>query len=130
MAPCGCNPSNHDLVLWKYYAKKTTLTIAFDDFGATRLGKRNTEHLVKALKEKCEDAEANWERSKLCGINLKWDCTRREFQLNVLGLVKRIQKRHECPTPDKPQDSPTDHTTPNHGKKQQRTKENTVLKKT
>ena len=126
--PHGCIPSKCTPSLWNHDATKTMFDLVVDEFEVKCLRKINAEHLVKALKDNYEDVEVNWEGKKLCGINLKWDCTKRECQINVPGHVKKLQKIHDHPAPDKLQHLPSNCATKN-AEKQQCVKENTILKK-
>ena len=101
LSPYGHSPSKYTLGLQNYNTVKTIFTLAFEAFGVKYLNKRNTDHLVKGLKEKYQDTEVNWEGDKLCSINFKWDCTKRECQLNVLAHMNELQQRHKHQKPSK-----------------------------
>ena len=78
-APCGRTLSKHIPSLRKNDATNTMLTLVVNDFRVKKFSNSNAEHLTQALKDKHEGVEANWEGIKLCGINLKLDCTKREY---------------------------------------------------
>ena len=44
-----------------------------DNFALKCIDADNALHLIKALKDKHEDVELNWQGNKLCDINLQWD---------------------------------------------------------
>ena len=70
---------------------------------------------MKVLNVKYEHEEVSWKRDKICGINLKWDCTKYEGQLNALGRMNKLQQRCGHPTPSKLQHAPADFTAPTYG---------------
>ena len=71
--PYGHTPSKYTSGLLKHDTTKTMLNLVVNDFRVKHIIKSNAKHLIQALKDKHEDKEVNWEGSKLCGIDLKWD---------------------------------------------------------
>ena len=51
---------------------------------------------MQSLKDKHDDAEVNWKGKKLCFINLKWDCTKSECQLNVTENIKKTPEKMQA----------------------------------
>ena len=86
-----------------------------DDFGVKYIGKDNANHLIKALKDKYEDVEVNWEGDKLCGITLRWNYDTKQCKLSLPGYIDKLKARFNIPTPTKPQLAPADYTTPTYG---------------
>ena len=66
----GYSPAKFTPGLWKHLTKDIIFTLVADDFGAKHTKKSDVEHLIQALRSKCDDAEVNWKGDKLCGITL------------------------------------------------------------
>ena len=119
LAPYGYTPSKYTPGLWKHNSNKVIFTLVVDDFGVKYIGKDNANHLIKALKDKYEDVEVNWEGDKLCGITLRWNYDTKQCKLSLPGYIDKLKARFNIPTPTKPQLAPADYTTPTYGRKQQ-----------
>ena len=96
----GYTPSKHIPGLWKHDTTNNFFALGVDCFGVKHLRKSNYDYLTQALKDKHE-VELNWEGKKLCGIKLKYNYTKRECRLRVLGCIKKLKKKFKHLTPAK-----------------------------
>jgi uncharacterized protein YegP (UPF0339 family) len=104
--------------LWKQETKKTTFTLAVDDFGVQYFSKEDADHLINAIKESYT-VKVNWTGSKDVGINLKWNYDKEEVILSTEGYVKKALKEYQHKQPTKPFDAPTKYHKPEFGQKVQ-----------
>lgn len=129
LAPYGYTPTRCAPGLWKYTNDKVIFGLIVDDFAVKYTSRAQAEHLVQALKDKDEDVDINWDGNKLCGINLKWNCTNRTCKLSIPDYIEKLRQRFNLPKPTRPQHTPADRATPNFGQKQQYVQNKTPLKK-
>ena len=93
LAPYGYTPTKYTPGLWKHQSNNNMFALVVDDFALKYIGKDNALHLIKALQDKYEDVEVNWDGTKLCGINLQWDYVKRQYKLNLKGFIAKLRQR-------------------------------------
>ena len=107
--------------LFKHETRPIAFCLVVDDFGVKYVGKEHAEHLIQTLKEANYKITTDWEGTKFCGIDLKWDYENGTVDLSMNDYVEKALQRFEHPNPNKPEDSPHDWTAPQYGSKQQLT---------
>ena len=70
---------------------KTTFTLVVDDFQVSYFSKRDTDHLINALKNKYK-IKIDWKGEKYIGINFQRDYIKGEVILLIKGYVERALK--------------------------------------
>jgi hypothetical protein len=74
LAPCGYAPVPVTPGLWRQNIRRTTFTLAVDDFGIKYFRKIDAEHLFSALKDKYALTQ-DWSGSNYLGMTLDWNYT-------------------------------------------------------
>ncbi len=88
------------------------------NFGVKYVGKENAQHLLDTVRHyyKCS---CDWKGEQYCGLTLKWDYEGKKVHVSMPGYVTKALTRFQHPPPDKSQDQPYPHATPNYGAKMQ-----------
>ena len=117
----GYHQSPYTPGLFKHETRPVAFCLVVDDFGVKYVGKENAEHLINTLQDADYVITKDWEGTKFCGIDLKWDYINRTLDISMDGHVAAALQRFEHSTPTKPQDAPHPWTSINYGAKTQLT---------
>ena len=72
LAPCGYKPARFTLGLWSHAPTNLSFTLIVDDFGVKFTNISQANHLITALKTKCE-LSIDWLGRLYCGVSLNWN---------------------------------------------------------
>ena len=102
LAPSGYYEMPHTPVLWKHVSCPIAFILVVDYFGVKYVNKKNSDHLVAALKRKYKISE-DWMGSLYCGIDLRWNYTNRTLDLGTPEYIKTQLQLYKHKTPTRPQ---------------------------
>jgi hypothetical protein len=107
LAPCGYAPAPVTPGLWRHNTRRTTFTLAVDDFGIKCFRKVDAEHLFSALKDKCSLTQ-DWSGSNYLGMTLDWNHTavRPHVDVSVPKFVDEGRSKHQHLSPKFAQHAP------------------------
>ena len=105
LAPAGYYEVPHTPGLWKHLSRPIAFTLVVDDFGEKYAGKKNSYHLIAALKVKYKISE-DCTGSLYCGIDLDWNYIARTLEFVMPGYINTQLQRNEHSKPTHPQHSP------------------------
>jgi hypothetical protein len=99
LAPCGCAPVRFTPGLWKPNERRTTFTLAVDDFGIKYFHKADADHLFSAPHDKHELTK-DWTGTSYLGLTLNWNCKAGHVDISMPNCVpKALAKfQHACIT--------------------------------
>jgi hypothetical protein len=89
-----------------------------DDFGIKYLKKEDLDQLIQSL-EKYYDVSVNLDGKEFVKIWLDWDYENRQVHLSMVPYLQKALRQFNNIVPTKYQDSPSPHTEPKYGAKQQ-----------
>ena len=118
LAPFGYYPVDHTPGLWRHRTRRTTFTLAVDDFGIKYFCKDDADHLFASLATKYELTQ-DWTGSQYLGFQLDWHYDQGYVDLSMPGYVTKALGTLQHPAPSKSQDSPHAWTVPVYGQKTQ-----------
>ena len=95
----------HTPGLWKHVSHPISFTFVVDNFGVKYVNKKNSNHIIAALKGKYKISK-DWTGRLYCGINLRWDYTTRTLNLGTPGYIKTQLQQYKHKKPTSPQHSP------------------------
>jgi hypothetical protein len=117
LAPHGYAPVRFTPGLWKHKTRRTTFTLAVDDFGIKYFCKADADHLFSAIEEKYELTK-DWSGTSYLGLTIKWNYPI-YVDINMPEYVPKGLVKFAHPTPKSPQHAPHQWTTPVYGQKVQ-----------
>jgi hypothetical protein len=97
LAPHGCAPVRFTPGLWKHNTRRTTFTLAVDDFGMKHFHhKADADHLFSALHGKHELTK-DWTGTSYLGLALKWNCKAGCVDISMPNYVLKAKFQHASP---------------------------------
>jgi hypothetical protein len=118
LAPHGYTPMPFTPGLWKHKTRRTTFTLAVDDFGIKYFSKADAAHLFSALEEKYV-ITTDWSGSSYLGFTLDWNYDEGWVDLSMHEYVPKALAKLGHKKPKMPQHSPHLWSTPNYGQRVQ-----------
>ena len=104
----GYIKTKHTPGLWKHINRPIAFTLCVDDFGVKYIGKQHAEHLIRTLEKHYEALTVDWEGTKFCGIDMKWNYHKRVCDISIQDYVARTltkfsnwQHIRRCHSPSK-----------------------------
>ena len=89
----------HTPGLWKHAWRPISFALVVDDFLINYVGKAHALHLENILKVKYKEVATDWNASLFCGVHLKWDYTKRTFDLSMPGYFDAALREFTHPMP-------------------------------
>ena len=120
LAPYGYHPVPHTPGLWRHTDRRTTFTLAVDDFGIKYFGKANADHLFAALATKYT-ITIDWTGSSYLGFKIDWDYPAGHVDISMPSYVPKALHTLGHLPPTRPQHSPHRWSAPVYGQKVQLT---------
>ena len=102
----------------KHNQRRTTFTLAVDDFGIKFFVKPDADHLFSALQEKY-NITIDWTGNSYLGFTLDWDYKAGHVDLSMPASVPKGLKKFNHVKPRLPQHAPHRWTKPAYGSKVQ-----------
>ena len=118
LAPYGYFPVAHTPGLWRHTDRRTTFTLAVDDFGIKFFSQSDADHLFAALATKYALTK-DWTGSSYLGFKINWDYSAGHVDISMPGYVPKALLTLRHPSPPRPQHSPHRWTAPVYGQKVQ-----------
>ena len=118
LAPFGYYPVTHTPGLWRHDERRTTFTLAVDDFGIKYFAKEHADHLFAALAAKYA-LTIDMTGSSYLGFKIDWDYKSGHVDISMPTYVPKALLTLAHPSPAKPQHSPHRWTAPVYGQKVQ-----------
>jgi len=116
LAPYGYSPMPFTPGLWRHSTRRTTFTLAVDDFGVKHFSKADAEHLFNALRDKYT-ITTDWTGSTYLGLTLAWNYAQRWVDVSMPDYVPNALARLGHKKPKIPQHAPHQWSTPVYGRK-------------
>jgi hypothetical protein len=104
--------------LCRHVTRRTTFTLAVDDFGIKYFSKADAEHLFSALRDKYT-ITTDWSGSTYLGFTLNWNYKEGWVDVSMPEYIPNALARLRHPPPKRPQHSLHLWTTPVYGQKVQ-----------
>ena len=117
LAPAGYQPVQCTPGLWRHKSKRTTFTLAVDDFGIKHFSLPDLEHLLTALRQKYT-ISVDKSGSQYCGFTIKWNYPEQYVDISMPGYIGKALHKFRHPAPRKPQYAPHTWTKPVYGAKE------------
>lgn len=105
LAPHGYSPVRFTPGLWRHNKRRTTFTLAVDDFGIKHLAPEDVQHLKAALESK-HTVTVDYSGSLHAGASLNWNHIKREVTCSMPGYIPKLLNRLKHIAPSTPQCSP------------------------
>ena len=118
LAPFGYFPVSQTPGLWRHVDRRTTFTLAVDDFGIKFFSQTDADHLFDALATKYALTK-DWSGSSYLGFKIDWNYDAGYVDLSMPGYVPKALLTLRHPPPARPQHSPHRWTAPVYGQKTQ-----------
>ena len=118
LAPYGYFPVEHTPGLWRHIDRRTTFTLAVDDFGIKFFSRSDADHLFAALATKYALTK-DWTGSSYLGFKIDWDYSAGHVDISMPGYLPKALLTLRHPSPTRPQHSPHCWTAPVYGQKVQ-----------
>ena len=112
----GYSPVKITPGLWTHDTRKTTFTLAVDDFGIKHFNKEDREHLFQALRKKYT-ITTDTTGSSYLGLTLDWNYTKGYVDVSMPGYVAKARTKFDHPDPKMPQHAPHRWVKPKYGQK-------------
>ena len=118
LAPFGYVPVTHTPGLWRHISRRTTFTLAVDDFGIKYFSRADADHLFAALATKYT-LTIDWSGASYLGFKIDWNYSAGHVDISMPEYVPKalLTLRHVMPA--RPQHSPHRWTAPVYGQKVQ-----------
>ncbi|KAI2492390.1 Reverse transcriptase (RNA-dependent DNA polymerase) [Fragilaria crotonensis] len=87
LAPYGYFPVTHTPGLWRHTDRRTTFTLAVDDFGIKFFSQSDADHLFAALATKYALTK-DWTGSSYLGFKIAWDYSAGHVDISMPGYVQ------------------------------------------
>jgi hypothetical protein len=108
----------HTLGLWKHKTRRTTFTLAVDNFGIKYFHKADADHLFSALHDKYELTK-DWTGTSYLGLTLKWNYKAGYVDISMPNYVPKALAKFQHTSPKSAQHAPHLRAKPIHGQKVQ-----------
>ena len=118
LAPFGYFPVPHTPGLWRHTDRRTTFTLAVDDFGIKFFAQSDADHLFAALATRYALTK-DWSGSSYLGFKIDWNYDAGFVDISMPNYVPKALLTLRHPTPTKPQHAPHCWTAPVYGQKTQ-----------
>jgi hypothetical protein len=102
LAPFGYYPARHTLGLWLHKTRPISFKLIVDDFTVKYVGKQHAEHLLNSLFRRYE-LTTDWTATVYSGMTLKWDYTKRTYDISMPGYVSNVLSKFQRESPKHPQ---------------------------
>ena len=114
LAPYGYAPVRYTPGLWRHTTRRTTFTLAVDDFGIKYFTQPDAAHLFSALATKYA-LTIDWTGSSYLGLTLDWHYNAVYVDVSMPSYVSKALNKFQHPTPKLPQHDPHKWSTPVYG---------------
>jgi hypothetical protein len=104
--------------LWRHTTRRTTFTLAVDDFGIKYFSKADADHLFAALHDKYELTK-DWTGESYLGLTLKWHYDAGYVDISMPDYVPKALAKFQHPPPKTKQHAPHQWIQPIYGQKVQ-----------
>ena len=118
LSPFGYDPMPFTPGLWRHNTRRTTFTLAVDDFSIKYFNQDDLDHLLNALKTHYTISE-DTTGSHYCGLHIDWDYGKQYVDIFMPGYIAQALHKFQHPAPKKPQYALHAWLTPTHGQKVQ-----------
>jgi hypothetical protein len=118
LAPYGYSPVRFTPGLWRHKTRRTTFTLAVDDFGIKYFSKADADHLFSALHDKYELTK-DWSGTSYLGLTLDWHYDAGYVDISMPTYVPKALAKFQHKPPKSPQHAPHLWTKPVYGQKVQ-----------
>ena len=116
LAPYGYFPVAQTPGLWRHTDRRTTFTLAVDDFGIKFFSQPDADHLFDALATRYALTK-DWTGSSYLGFTISWNYAAGHVDISMPGYVPKALLALRHPSPARPQHSPHRWTAPVYGQK-------------
>jgi hypothetical protein len=116
LALSGYLPVPHTPGLWRHQTRRTTFTLAVDDFGIKYFTRADADHLFAAIASKYA-LTIDWTGTKYLGFTIDWNYEAGHVDLSMPEYVPRALLNLNHPAPKLPQHAPHRWTAPVYGQK-------------
>ena len=100
LAPFGYEPMPCTPGLWRHNKRRTTFTLAVDDFGIKHSNQDYLDHLLNALKTHYTISE-DPTGSHYCGLHIDWNYDKQYVDISMPGYIAKALHKFQHPTPKK-----------------------------
>ena len=118
LAPFGYEPMPGTPGLWCHNTRRTTFTLAVDDFGIKYFNQDDLDHLLNVLKTHYNISE-DPTVSHYCGLHIDWNYDKQYVDISMPGYIAKALHKFQHPTTKKPQYAPHVCITTTYGQKVQ-----------
>ena len=118
LAPFGYAPVPHTPGLWRHITRRTTFTLAVDDFGIKFFSKHDADHLFDAIATKYALTK-DWSGTSYLGFTILWNYDDGWVNISMPDYIPKAMLTLQHPQPSKAQHSPHRWTAPAYGQKVQ-----------
>jgi hypothetical protein len=118
LAPYGHAPVRFTPGLWKHNNRRTTFTLAVDDFGIKYFHKADADHLFSALHDKYELTK-DWTGTSYLGLTLNWNHKAGCVDILMPNYVPKALAKFQHASPKSAQHAPHLGAKPIYGQKVQ-----------
>jgi hypothetical protein len=112
----GYLPVQHTPGLWRQKTRRTTFTLAVDDFGIKYFDRADADHLFAAIATKYA-LTIDWTGSKYLGFTIDWNYPAGHVDLSMPKYVPKALQILNHPKPTLPQHAPHRWSAPVYGQK-------------
>jgi hypothetical protein len=116
LALSGYLPVPYTPGLWRHNTRRTTFTLAVDDFGIKYFTRADADHLFAAIASKYA-LTIDWTGTKYLGFTIDWNYEAGHVDLSMPEYVSKALLNLNHPTPTLPQHAPHRWTAPVYGQK-------------
>lgn len=109
--PVPCTPG-----LWRHKTRRTTFTLAVDDFGIKFFSQHDADHLLNALRDKYV-ITVDWTGSSYLGLRLNWNYHAGWVDVDMHKYVPKALQQLGHKPPSRAQHAPHRWSTPRYGQK-------------
>jgi hypothetical protein len=118
LAPYGYAPVRLTPGLWKHNTRRTTFTLAVDDFGIKYFSNADADHLFSAIETRYSLTN-DWSGSSYLGLTLRWNYAAGYVDISMPSYVPKALAKFQHPPPASAQHAPHQWTKPVYGQKVQ-----------
>ena len=118
LAPFGYEPMPITPGLWRHKTRRTTFTLAVDDFGIKHFSTADLDHLLNALRANY-NIKVDYTGSNYCGLQIDWNYDKEFVDISIPHFVQKALHKFQHKPPTKPQHAPHAWIPPTYGQKVQ-----------
>ena len=115
----GFAQTQHTTGMWKHHSNSIQFTWVVNDFGVKYNEKKDTQDLIKVLREHYKAVSLDWTVKLLCDIKIDWDDENRAVNLSMPGYIAKLLKQFFHPTAKILEHQTHQHVQPQYGTKVQ-----------